>query len=379
MNVVMFGDFSGRNVGHNALLRALVSQLAVLDPTRIIVPTLRPDALRRVVSDRDGVDFLGVAPWHGGLKFRSRRVRQAVDDADLVLLVDNQLHDKGFGNPLRNNLAALVTLTAQASERGVPSAYLHGSLGPLSNPGARALAASLARQLDMVLLRDTAAKDGLAELAPDVSAKVTADAAFAAPDPGGPIASPRSSEMSAVGGGEWIALNLSADATRASLDAWVSAVRGLRARFGRRVLIVVTHPRDRRTAEALLRKLGSDAAELLAPEPETFLDGMSALPAELACAVGDRYHELVMFAASGIPIIGVATGDKVPALFDALGLADLLFDVGDADVGDAPQAGDRLVQLVQAALERRGELAASVTRQRATVEAGVAALQSLLA
>jgi len=364
MNLVMLGDFSGRNVGHNVLLRALAHQLGRLGPERILVPTLRPGALSRVVEDLDRVRLLGVAPWHGALKFRSLTLRRAVAAADLLVLVDNQLHDKGLGNPLRNSMGALLGLTRLAASRGIPRVYLHGSVGPLGGPRARRRAARLARSLDHVLLRDLAALRSFEALAPGHGARVTADAGFD-PAPGlTPSAGPE---------GDAIAVNLGAHTLTGggpgrTAESWAATLRSVGEARDRPLVLVVTHPRDRPAAEALLQHLPAGRAALHAPSAEDFLETAPALLARTACALGDRYHELVMFAAAGVPVVGLSGGDKVESLFEMLGQPGLVVDSS----GEA--ARDGLAGRIERAIEGRTGLRARVAGLRAAVIGGVESL-----
>lgn len=363
MNLVMLGDFSGRNVGHNVLLRALVHQLGRLDPERIVVPTLRPAALSRVVGDLDRVRLLGVAPWHGAIKFRSVPLRRAVADADLLLLVDNQLHDKGFGNPLRNSMGALLGLVELAAGRGIPRVYLHGSVGPLTNLRARRLAARLARSLDCVLLRDAVALRDFEALAPERPARVSADAAF---DPA-PGARPAPDDGTPDCGA--IAVNVGSHTLTGGrpgrrADAWATTLGDVSDALGRPLVLVVTHPRDRGPAERLLRHLPADRAELHAPPAERFAEGAEALFRRTACAIGDRYHELVMFAAAGVPVVGLSGGDKIEALFGMLERPDLVVD------SSGLAARGALARRVAAAIEDRAALRERAAElRRAVVDA----------
>lgn len=367
MNLVMVGDFSGRNVGHNVLLRALLHQLGRLDPERIVVPTLRPGALSTVVRDIDRVGLLGVAPWHGALKFRSVALRRAVSRADLLVLVDNQLHEKGLGNPLSNSMGALLGLTGLAARRGTPRVYLHGSVGPLSRPRALRLATRLARSLDHVLLRDLAALRDFRTLAPEIPARVTADAAFD-PAPGvPPPAADRAREPGAI------AVNVGSHTLTGkrrgpTAPAWGATLRHLSDTLDRPLVLVVTHPRDLRPARALLRHVPAGRVELHAPPPERFTETSGALLRRVACAVGDRYHELVMFAAAGVPIVGLSGGDKVESLFEMIERPDLVV----ASSGIA--AREDLVAGVAAAIRGRARLAARVAELRAAVVSGVDSL-----
>lgn len=366
MNLVILGDFTGRNVGHNVLLRALVHQLGRLEPERILVPTLRPRAVSGIVGDLGRVRLLGVAPWHGALKFRSLALRRAIAAADLLLLVDNQLHEKGLGNPLRNDMGAVLGLTRLAAAHGVPRVYLHGSVGPLVRPRARGIAARLARSLDLVLLRDLAALRDFETLGSDVPARVTADAAFApAPGvepPGGAGPDPRA-----------IAVNvgthtLDGATPGRTVAAWAATLRDVADRLERPLILVVTHPRDRRPADALLGRLLPDRAELHAPAPERFIETAPELLARCACAVGDRYHELVMFAAAGVPIVGLSGGDKVESLFEMIGRPDLV------ETSSALAARDTLATRVAEAIEGRLALRRRVAELRDAVITGVDSL-----
>lgn len=365
MNLVMLGDFSGRNVGHNVLLLALLHQLRRLGPDRITVPTLRPAAVSRLVGRDPTVDVVGVAPWHGALKFRAPRLATAVRHADHLLLVDNHLHDKGFGNPLVNNMGALLSLTESAARHGVPRVYLHGSVGPLDRPRATALAARLARRLDVVLLRDHASRRAFARLAPDRPTRVTADAGF---DPPPALAAPAGSPPDGGGG---IAVNIGPgtldDADTGRLGRWTAALRRVAEGRSRPITLVVTHPRDRGTAEAIARALPG-VADLHAPDPEAFEASAPALFGRTACAIGDRYHELVMFAAAGVPVVGLVGGDKVESLFEMLERPELVVD------SRADGFGAALDGAVARAVEGEEELRRTVRHLRGAVAAGTASL-----
>lgn len=363
LKIVMFGDFSGRNLGHDALLAALLDHVSALGASRITVPTLRPGALRGVLGERPGVDPLGVAPWHGALKFHGPRVTRAVDRADLVLLVDNQLHEKGLGNPLRGNLPALLALTARARRRGIPVVYLHGSLGPLEDRRARTLAAELARRMDLVLLRDMEALNGLAGLAPEVPAAVTADAGFAL--------RPEAARPPEAAGGA-IAVNLTAAALESGFDAWAAALSDLRTRLGRELRIVATHPADRAAADRLAQRLGRGVTRL-DPTSAPLSTCLRELTAGVGCAIGDRYHELVMFAALGIPVVGATSGDKVAGLLGSLEMAGCGFD---PVCGCGPAGG--LDAAVEAALAGEDRLRQAVEARRATLTSSLTILRRVL-
>ena len=56
--LLLLGDYSGRNVGHNAHLLSTLAELRLLGPREILVPTLQPKMLAPLLTGLDGVTLI---------------------------------------------------------------------------------------------------------------------------------------------------------------------------------------------------------------------------------------------------------------------------------------------------------------------------------
>ena len=67
--ITVLGNFSGRNIGDNAILGNLLQSFSETYPDiTFLVPTLMPSFIRKEFGKVYRVKALSLMPWHGSLK-----------------------------------------------------------------------------------------------------------------------------------------------------------------------------------------------------------------------------------------------------------------------------------------------------------------------
>jgi hypothetical protein len=115
--ILLLGDYSGNNAGHNALLISIITEFINIGRFEFVIPTLKPALLKKRLAFNGSLKLIDVAPWHLSLKFLGLPVLRAIRQADCILLTDNLFYDTNFFNLFKNNLIALRILTAYAKKK----------------------------------------------------------------------------------------------------------------------------------------------------------------------------------------------------------------------------------------------------------------------
>ena len=341
---LLFGDYSGRNTGHNAHLLSAISELRMLGNCQILVPTLSPKAIRRVLYDTKAVIPIGVAPWNLSVKFLGLPIYQALAKSDLLILADNMFYDNHLFNPLKNNLMTLNFITSLAHKKSKPIVYLNSGVGPVHSTLGRSLVRRLARQMDLVILRDAESRDLYQEITGLHNSTVTADSGFSMcwselcedrpyrnpPKMGKPSKGERKRS---------IGVNLSRH-----LKSWLEQsadnikqpdfihylAQGLEnaaRQNGDSIIFFVTHAGDLDITLEVARALERHTeVEILQEHDGSMIHNIAKILRNLRWVIGSRYHEIIMFASAGVPVLGLSCGEKIPGLFETLGLPELIVE-----------------------------------------------------
>jgi len=157
----VFGNYSGRNAGDNALLEGLMHDISSIHPqVEFHIPTINPRFVARTYK-RYAVTPVSMLPWNGSVKIMGWPALRAALRADVILVTDAILFDRHFWNPLHNYLHTLSYLLPLASSRGIPVVAYNAHLGPLMTEAGRRAMQRLLRSCTMLILRD---EDSLALL-----------------------------------------------------------------------------------------------------------------------------------------------------------------------------------------------------------------------
>ena len=342
--IMLLGDYSGNNTGHNALLISVINEFFNFGRFKFIIPTLKPAILKQVLSDEKDVCVVAVAPWNMSLKFLGFPVLRAIKEMDCILLTDNLFYDSNFFNVLKNNLIALRIIAPYAKRYSKPLVYYNSGVGPVGTYYGRKFIRSIAANMDLILIRDQKSKDLFQRLVPNAKIVVTADSGFSFPlqnkDPKfytGTLL--EGFELTSKGN---IGINFSNDFIK-----WLS--KNTKKRLSRKQIIrnlaqtlsfaakencagltfFVTHPRDKMFCEDLKAKLSPDIHSIIVEHKNYSAQDIVKIGSHLKCIVGTRYHELIMFACGHTPIIGVNYNNKIVSLFVSMELNNFLMDPED--------------------------------------------------
>ena len=385
-NILLLGDYSGNNAGHNALLSALIDELQSAGPCRLLVPSIKPGLLRRLLGPKENVEVIGIAPWHMSLKFLGLPIWRALKKTHCILLTDNLFYDTGLLNLFKNNLLALLVITAYARGHAKPLVYYNSAVGPVQTALGRWCIRRLAERMNLITLRDEQSKAFLDQIAPGVKSIVTADSAFRVSVDGltEKTLNHRSLWHRFSSGSPLLGVNLSHHLLQPihggvekalSKSEYIKGVaetfRGLSSGEFGDLVFFVTHDKDRAVTKAVARELGTADQITIVNYEEFLARDIAGLASRLSCFIGTRYHELVMCAASGVPLIGINCGEKIAPLLNSLELPHLVMDRDDFVGIDA---GDRLARLIDSAISARDVLKSNVRRMREEAAKGVGLL-----
>lgn len=280
MRLLISGYYGAGNLGDEALLGGLLTALADTG-VRVTVASLDPAATRA---------SHGVASVH---RLHGLPVALLSHDA-VVSGGGGLLQDTTSGRSLAYYLAVVTA----ARRLGRRVAVFGQSLGPLSQAGERRVRRAL-RGVPLGL-RDAPSLALAARLG--LAAHGVADASLLLPrwpaadlDPGGPLA-------------------LVPRAGHPTVTDLLAEVGRRRTVVGERLRVVLAHPdHDRHEGRRLVAMLGE--AEMVAPRD------VSELRRALATAravVSGRLHGLILGAAAGVPVAGIAYDPKVAGFADEL-------------------------------------------------------------
>ncbi|MDQ3850246.1 MAG: polysaccharide pyruvyl transferase family protein [Actinomycetota bacterium] len=366
-SVGLAGSYGGLNAGDEAILTVAAAQLrATIDDVEIVVfsrdteHTRRHHEVDRVVSVREAV--------------RDDLVPE-VERLDLLLL--------GGGGILYDHEASgYLHVVRIAQELGVCTATFAIGAGPLEHEADREAVADVVSAMDLVTVRDAAAKRLLEEIGVEREITVTADPALLLESEPFPT---EMLEREGVGNQRRL-VGVSVRERGAAVEMAQSDYHELLAgaadfivhRFDAEVVFVALERQDIREAHRVIGRMG-------VPEHATVLNGaysptqLRGLMEHLHLAVGMRLHFLIFAATSGVPIAALPYSGKVEAFLDLLGLAgsnvpepahpgvilatiDRLWDTRDEQVG---AVRERLPELQEAARETARMTAALLGRDAA--------------
>lgn len=341
-NILLLGDYSGRNTGHNSHLLSVCHELQqALGPCQIQVPTLAPESIDKLINNISHIKPFGVAPWHGSLKFMGLPVMRALRDCDLIVLADNMFYDNHLWHPLKNNLFALSWLAGRARRRRIPVVYLNAGVGPARYKSGRYLIRHLAGQMDLTTLRDQESAKCYRDLTGINEITVTADSGFNMPwsDLGASAQVNKSLESVAAGSSDLIGVNLSRH-----MEHWLMGLSSPQEReqylhnfaltlenvakeMNARIVFLVTHSSDRKMTDRVLSNMKSPSQADVLIEDGQLIWKLVRNIHRFQWLLGTRYHEIVLFASAGIPVLGLNCGEKLDGLFTTLNINDALLDV----------------------------------------------------
>lgn len=342
--IVAIGWFGERNLGDDAMLEGLVALLGrAFGEAEITALSADPQATEsaygiraaRLPTPRDGIRAeLALAP--------------AMFRADLVTLGGGDLIRETRRNPAPATYWLARLRLAHLLRR--PVAVLGISVGELRSPALREEVARGLRACRLVAVRDADSAGRLADLG--VEARVMGDLALEAPLSGAiaPATSsaPRPPRIGLVpraiddrGPGQDVA---AMEAARARL---VAALDGVVASTGAEVHVIPFRVRarpgmsddDAEAGEALASTAATGAAWRRQARPDSAAD-FASLVAGLDLVVSVRLHGLILAAAAGRPVVGIAYDPKVHGFLSEVGLPEQSIDAG-ATTADIRQAIER--------------------------------------
>ena len=378
---LLAGYYGFGNTGDEAILAALVQGLSRREPSaRLVVLSGDPDDTRR----RHGVSAIS---WRD-VEALSAEVAQA----DLVILGGGGLFQDYWGfDP-----EALLTVRAGGvSYYSGPAALaalhrkplrLHAlGFGPLTSPSSARFTRAVCAAASAISVRDADSRDLLASLGVDASrVAVTADASFALPPQ---RLDPR--EILAAAGvapsGPVLGVALRPWSVGVEPEVWERAAAGALDAFLERTggaalfLPFERSPWSREDdTEVSLRvrrrmRRADRAAVLTEPRPP---EEAAGLLAGCDAVLGMRLHALVLAAARGVPVVGLAYDPKVDAFLDRIGAKDMAVPIAEADASP-------LLRVLLRALEERAEIGPRVARaaeqMRVLADADLDAAAAMLA
>lgn len=315
-SLLLLGDYSGRNTGHNAHLLSACNELRqTFGSCEILVPTLSPKFIQPLCSPFDDIKLFGVAPWHGSLKFFGPPMLSALKRSQALILADNMFYDNHLYHPLKNNLLALFWLVKAAKKHSIPVIYFNAGVGPARHNLGRSIIRQLAHKMDLILLRDSESADLLHQLTGITNRPIAADSGFNMP-------------WQALGTGssdaepDLVGVNLSHHLQRwqarkpdeCQLDNVANALQALAARSGKRLIFIVSHPTDLAITEEVASRIKNYPAEIW-QEDGLLVQQIATDIHRFAWVLGTRYHEIILFASAGVPVFGLDCGEKLDGLF----------------------------------------------------------------
>jgi polysaccharide pyruvyl transferase CsaB len=303
-SVLLVGAFGQGNPGDEALCAAFVTALGAAD---VVVASGDPGATAR----RHGVRAIADSP--AAVARELRRCDAVVVGGGTVFKTLRRSTSRRPTSLLRN--ACLLTAAAKATGKhvafvGVGAGDLHGRL-------ARALARSLVRRVDLLVLRDEESASALAAVGAPAPFWIGADPAWVLQ----PDVMDRSGTPAARDG---VTVALS---HHAGDDRLFTALAAAIAPLGehQQIRLQPWQAGDVEIAARLRSRLGSDATIVEAPAD---LDAATATFAGDRLVVALRFHALVAAARAGTPFLAVAHEPKLAGLSRRLDQASVPVHAG---------------------------------------------------
>ncbi|MDD5556031.1 MAG: polysaccharide pyruvyl transferase family protein [bacterium] len=388
--VCVLGNFSGRNAGDAAILGGLLEDVsAVSRDLRYLVPTIKPSFVSRTFA-RFPVEPVSLMPWRLSLKIFGLPVLAATLGADLVLVTDAILFDRGLFNPLHNYLLTLSLVLPLARRRGVPVVLYNMSLGPVRTPRGERCLRRILDCADLVITRDTESLDLARRLGvPPERLREGADCALnVVPSGAARLEEIRRREGILSGGRPAVGFNVNA-----YIDAFVRAegarldrgdfLRVMAAvidravgAFGAEAVLVITQPMDLGIAAELLGRLRERGRVRLVSNRDWSHADLAAVLSRLEIFTGMRTHSLILATAVGTPVAGIAAYPKNRGYLRSIGMGGQLIELADFTEENLWRLVERTWR-ERAALRER--LVPAVEREKAKARRSAALLRPYLA
>jgi polysaccharide pyruvyl transferase WcaK-like protein len=326
------GNYSGRNAGDAALLEGLMRDVAVHCPDAVfIVPTLNPSFLRRAYPDLR-VEPVGIAPWHGALKFWGRPLGRALRSADLVLVTDAILFDVRLFNPAHNYLLPLSFWLPRIRRRGVPVVLYNVSVGPVATAAGQRCLRRVLGAADLVILRDEESRKTIAAAGAAPPMQPGADCALSArPCPAGRAEEIIRSLFGSGRGRPLVGINLNAygysflrrAGRRYSEEEFLSVMARLadwmRSELVARICLVGTQRMDVPILKRLRAKLaGPKDVPIVANDAYSHGEIMGVL-SRLELFIAMRTHAAILATSVHTPVVGIVVYPKTYGYLARLG------------------------------------------------------------
>lgn len=384
--IFLLGDYSGNNIGHNALLLSIIHEFKFARQCRFFVPTLKPGLLRKVFSKDERIVFVSISPWNLSLKFLGLPIIKLIKEVDCILLTDNPFYDTGFLNPFKNNLIALLFVTAYARYLSKPLVCYNAGVGPVKSPWGRFCVRWISARMNLIMLRDYHSKGILDEISPKNESIITADSGFNMPVE--EVKSQTNNEFLkkhiSLWERGWIGVNISyhiLDRFKGKRQSGLSndqiikyiaqALEFAAVKKDVGLVFFITHPKDRNVSLEIIKKIQKVDHIIMVDQDHYSVYQMALLASRSMCTLGTRYHELVMFASTKVPIIGLNCGDKISSLFSLLNMPGLLLDLDDLVYEND---FDKLHSLIDLACKTREDLSIQVEKMKEMAAKGFSLL-----
>lgn len=261
---------------------------------------------------------------------------------------------------------------------GKPLILYTQSMGPFESPSTRSALKSIFRNAALVLLRDEESMAHLHDLCDpnEVQARLAADAVFSLADPAALIAAagkemPERGVKVAVSVRRWPFFKTmpEEEGMRAYKAAVAEVVELLVRRYDAAVTFVSTCQGvdgyaydDSRVAQEIADLLPSDAAQHVMVDAGFHRpDDLIARLPEFDLIVATRMHMAILGLAAGVPVLPISYEFKTRALFERLGMGDLVCDVEGVSDG---RLTDALRRFLDELPRRRSELFRKVEEER---------------
>ena len=302
------GSYGGLNLGDEAIVQSIVSQLRASFPVDI------------TVFSRDAKDTMARHKVERAIPVRDlsrEEVLPAVEALDLLILGGGGiLYDGGASTYLRE-----VTL---AHEHGVPVLVYAVSAGPLQDPASQALVRECLNRAAAVTVRERRARQILEEVGVRVEIEVTADPALLLePEPLPPDAlaheglsgSPRLIGISVREPGA-AAPDIDQDHYHALL---ANAADYMVDRFDANLVFVPMEPRrqDTQQSHAVISQM-AHAHRAMVLKGEYTSGQLRSLIGHFDFAVGMRLHFLIFAALNRVPFVALPYASKVAGFLEDL-------------------------------------------------------------
>lgn len=292
--VLLAGAFGQGNPGDEALLDSFLEAL----PGWHAVVTSRDPAATEVAHCCEAVPTRD-----------ARSLARRVVDSDAVVFAGGTLFKLLDPSTRRHPLDLLrkaLALALWARTLGKPVAMVGVGAGTLPSRTARALARSLVRQADLLILRDRESAEILADAGAPTPFRVGADPAWTLMEPL-PPASPR---------GDPVVVAFSHHAGGAELAPHLAEALAPVASSGLRVLLQPWQahaggPGDLDLARAVAARMGGHGE--IVPPPDDLVAARH-LFASARAVVGLRFHSLIAAASAGAPFVALAHEPKLLGL-----------------------------------------------------------------